>query len=155
MLLSYDLPAARVWLELVLEVAVNEGIDHSRALGSLGEYANVFPPWSFTVRPCLSSRILFPWDVMSWAAMSGRIKFLSLYTLALSLMDPDWTTTAADDLVVSPFGYIATVGTWSICAVWLGTDLSGIDVSSAPQSRIGVSVGNRLRGISFVLAMRE
>lgn len=63
------------------------------------------------------------------------------------MIDPEFTRVAADDLVVMPFGYIATVGTCLICRALAGTDFSGIDVSSAPQSSIGVS------GFLFVLAI--
>ena len=118
--------------------AFSAGIDHSRASGSLREYARVLPSRFLTVRLCLSSTIVFPCDVMSCAAMSGRIKFVSLYTFALIVIDPDLTRAAADELVVLPFGYIATVGMCLICRALAGTDFSGMDVSSAPQSSIGV-----------------
>ena len=127
--------------------AFSAGIGHSRASGFFREYARVLPSWFLTVRLRLSSTIVFPCDVMSCAAMSGRIKFVSLYTFALIVIDPELTRVAADEVVVMPFGYIATVGTCLICRALAGTDFSGIDVSSAPQSSIGVS------GFLFVLVI--
>ena len=112
-------------------VAFSAGIVQSRASGSLREYARVLPSWLLTVRLRLSSAIEFPCDVMSCAAMSGRIRFVLLYTFALIVIDPEFTRAAADEMVVLPFGYIATVGTCLICRAFAGTDFSGIDVSSA------------------------
>ena len=141
--LPCDFPVACICLEASAAVAFSAGIDHSRAFGSLGQYARVLPSWLLTVRLRLSSTIVFPCEVMSCAAMSGRIKFVSLYTFALIMIDPDLTRAAADEVAVLPFGYIATVGTCLICRALAGTNLSGIEVSSAPQSRIGV-IGNGL-----------
>ena len=98
---------------------------------------------------------MFPCDVISCAAMSGRINLLLSYTLAFRLMQPDWTSTAADDMVVSPLGYMAMVGMCLILDDRWGTAFSGMDVSSAPQSRIGVSDENIFREFDSVLAMRE
>ena len=120
-------------------VAFSAGVVQSRASGSLREYARVLPSWLLTVRLRLSSTIEFPCDVMSCAAMSGRIRFVSLYTFALIVIDPEFTRAAADEMVVLPFGYIATVGTCLICRAFAGTEFSGIEVSSAPQSSIGGS----------------
>ena len=78
---------------------------------------------------------------------SIRIRFVSLYTFALIVIDPEFTRVVADEMVVLPLGYIATVGTCLICRAFAGTDFSGIDVSSAPQSSIGVS------GFLFVLVI--
>lgn len=83
---------------------------------------------------------------MSCAAVSGRIRFSSLYTFALIMIEPDLTRAAADEVVVLPFGYIATVGTGLIYRALTGTDFSGMDVSSAPQSSMRVR-------FAFVLAI--
>ena len=128
-------------------VAFSAGIDQSRASGSLREYARVLPSWLLTARLRLSSTIVFPCDVTSCAAMSGRVRLVSLYTFALIVIDPEFTRAVADEMVVLPFGYIATVGTRLICRAFAGTGFSGIDVSSAPQSSIGVS------GFLFVLVI--
>ena len=63
------------------------------------------------------------------------------------VIEPDLTRVAADDIVTFPLGYMAKVGTCLACTALAGTDFSGIDVSSAPQSSIGVS------GFLFVLVM--
>ena len=55
------------------------------------------------------------------------------------MIEPELTRAAADEVVILPFGYIATVGTCLICRALAGTDFSGMDVSSAPQSSVGVS----------------
>ena len=49
--------------------------------------------------------------------------------------------------LASPFGRIATVGTRLICRAFAGTEFSGIEASSAPQSSVGGSE------FLFVLAM--
>jgi len=50
---------------------------------------------------------------------------------------------------------MAMVGTCLILDDRWGTAFSGIDVSSAPQSRIGVRGENVFREFDSVLAMRE
>ena len=62
------------------------------------------------------------------------------------MIEPDLTRAAADEAVALPFGYIATVGTCLIYRVLAGIDFSGMDVSSAPQSNMGVR-------FAFVLAI--
>ena len=61
--------------------------------------------------------------------------------------------TAPDDLVVSPFGYMARVGTCLIRAERGGIAPSGMDVSSAPQSNIGDKGEKRWRKIRLESAI--
>ena len=58
----------------------------------------------------------------------------SLYTFALIMIEPDLTRAAADEVVVLPFGYIATVGLRNVWSQKTTEEILPLGKTSLPHN---------------------